>query len=528
MKRREVLAAMTLPPLLGISACDRTPHEIAGEFKGVSLERGHLLRSGKPLPAPVITRRTSAIIAGGGIAGLAAARALRMRGIEDFAVLELEDAAGGNSRSHTMQGINCPTGAHYLPVPNDSAHEVQDLLEELGLRKRVAGRWQYDEMSLVHTPQERLYFNGIWQDGLLPMADVSESTIAQYRHLASLVDNQMRSGAFAIPAARGSASGASVLRSLSTITFKTWLANNSLDDERLIWYLDYCCRDDYGAGIGVVSAWAGLHYFASRHGFSAPGEGSSPDATSGVLTWPEGNGWLSAKLASPLGSRVQTGCVITRIEETRKEVVVDLWNVKTERAERWIAPQCIVALPVFIASRIVVQPPKFLVDAAARTSMAAWLVANIAIDAPLDDRPGAPLSWDNVIYGVNSLGYVDAGHQRLDPRPLPTVLTWYKSLGNDLAARRELEAKPWTAWRDEIVRELGVPHPDIADKAARIDITRYGHGMAVPTPVASGLPFAPMEISTRRISFAHSDWSRYSVFEEAFTRGHIAGSRMQV
>jgi hypothetical protein len=27
-----------------------------------------------------------------------------------------------------------------------------------------------------------------------------------------------------------------------------------------------------------------------------------------------------------------------------------------------------------------------------------------------------------------------------------------------------------------------------------------------------------------RLSFAHADWSGYSIFEEAFTRGHVAGT----
>ena len=34
--------------------------------------------------------------------------------------------------------------------------------------------------------------------------------------------------------------------------------------EPLRWYADYCCRDDYGASSEQVSAWAGIHYFASR------------------------------------------------------------------------------------------------------------------------------------------------------------------------------------------------------------------------------------------------------------------------
>ncbi len=107
------------------------------------------------------------------LAGLAAARALRLGGVEDFTLLELEDQPGGNSRAGSLRGIACPLGAHYLPVPGDDAPEVQDLLEELGLRQRVAGRWQYggdDGRHLCHSPQERLFMDGQWQEGLLPLA----------------------------------------------------------------------------------------------------------------------------------------------------------------------------------------------------------------------------------------------------------------------------------------------------------------------------------------------------------------------
>jgi hypothetical protein len=32
--------------------------------------------------------------------------------------------------------------------------------------------------------------------------------------------------------------------------------------------------------------------------------------------------------------------------------------------------------------------------------MGPWLVANIHLDAPLQDRPGAAPAWDNVLYGT--------------------------------------------------------------------------------------------------------------------------------
>ncbi|MES2533981.1 MAG: NAD(P)-binding protein, partial [Pseudomonadota bacterium] len=166
MKRRAFLGAASA---LALAGCDAPPPAIAGGFTGIDVARGHALRDGAwRTSAPVAVRRTRVVIAGGGVAGLAAARALRLGGIDDFALMELEGVAGGNSRGGMVGGIACPLGAHYLPVPGDDAHEVQDLLEELGLRQRVAGRWEYDERNLCHSPQERLFFQGEWHDGLLP------------------------------------------------------------------------------------------------------------------------------------------------------------------------------------------------------------------------------------------------------------------------------------------------------------------------------------------------------------------------
>ncbi|RYX94056.1 MAG: hypothetical protein EOO28_15920 [Comamonadaceae bacterium] len=525
MKRRTLLAGSAGAAGLALAACS-AKHGMTGGFSGASPERGHLLRSAaRPAPGGATNtmrvKTTRVLIAGGGVAGLAAARALRLRGIDDFRLLELEDAAGGNSRGGDVGGIACPLGAHYLPTPGDDAHEVQDLLEELGLRRRVAGRWTYDERHLCHSPQERLFFNGEWHEGLLPVQGVGAATLGQYRRLARLVDEARRASQFAIPAFRAPASAAH--RALDTLTFDAWLAQQGLEDPHLRWYLDYCCRDDYGAGLKTVSAWAGIHYFASRHGFSAPG-GDAVEKDS-VLTWPEGNGWLARQLAAPLNDRLLAGRVVTRIAEGRNGVEVDAFDVKAQAAERWQADHCIVALPLFIAARVVDGAPGFLRDAAARTRYAPWAVANIHIREPLHDRPGAPPSWDNVIYGSAGLGYVDAMHQSLRPEPGPTVLTCYRALGDVPDGRAQLLDQPWTHWRDTLLAEFNAPHPDLAAKATRIEVARYGHAMSIPVPgVASAAK--PASLSAGRLQFAHSDWAGYSIFEEAFTLGHLAGSRI--
>ena len=558
MQRRHFLtAAASAATAVLSSGCDPAPRTLAGGFAGIDMARGHQLRdllAQGTLPAPAVVRRAQVVIAGGGVAGLAAARSLRLAGVDDFALLELEDTAGGNSRGGQVNGIACPLGAHYLPVPGDDAREVQDLLEELGLRQRVAGRWQYDERHLCHSPQERLFFQGDWQEGLLPVQGVGEATLAQYRRFAERVQALGKAARFTMPMLKSFDAKrplAPAHQALDAMTFAAWLDQEGLDDPHLRWYLDYCCRDDYGAGTARVSAWAGIHYFASRHGFHAPGEAAAEDRE-GVLTWPEGNGWLTQRLAAPLhdGGQLRTACSVLRITEGRHGVQVDAFNHATDSVERWQAQRCIVALPVFVAARVVQGPPVFLREAAQRLSWAPWLVANIHIDAPLADRPGAAPAWDNVLYGdanPGGLGYVDAGHQRLDPRAVlagPTVLSYYQALGDVPQAREQLATQPWTHWANATLAALSVPHPDLPRRATRVDITRYGHAMSIPTPGVLGflgqIGLKPISDkrkqlsngertawlptpTTARLAFAHSDWSGYSVFEEAFTRGHGAG-----
>ncbi len=530
MKRREFRASGAA---LSLAGCTNSAPVIEGGFIGVNHERGHLLRpSNRAWPQAATTRRTRVLIVGGGVAGLAAARALRLRGIDDFTLLELEDSAGGNSRGAEVNGIACPLGAHYLPVPGDSAREVQDLLEELGLRQRVAGRWVYDERHLCHSPQERLFINDQWQDGLLPLQGVDRQTLADYRRFASLVQSLSGAGNFPLPVSNRPL--AQAVRALDAITFEAWLNQHQLGSAPLRWYLDYCCRDDYGAGLASVSAWAGIHYFASRHGFQAPGEPPPAERDAGVLTWPEGNSWLTRRLAAPLGERLQTGRVALRVAAGKHGVEVDAFNTSTQAVERWQADQCILALPLFVAARVVENPPPALPRAAGALRYAPWLVANLRIRAALHDRPGPAPSWDNVIYSQGNelrfpgLGYVDAMHQSLQSVPGATVLTYYRAFGIDPARRQLLYDQPWTHWRDAVLAELSVPHPDLPGKVTRFDVLRYGHAMCVPLPGIRGSAALqalqrPLPPPWQRLQFAHADLSGYSVFEEAFTHGHSRG-----
>lgn len=495
-----------------LAACREALRQVTGGWVADASVRGHRWRDRRELPAAAVQRHCDVLVIGGGVAGLAALRAAVRNGHAEAQLLEIEPDAGGNSRGHAIAGIGCPLGAHYLPLPGPEAREVGEWLYEIGLLRHEAGRTVADERHLCHAPQERLWVDGAWVDGLLPPADPGSPTMAQYRAFAAAVAQQH---GHTLPAHRAPASARGAQAALDAMTFSAWLDRRGLVDERLRWYLDYCCRDDYGAGLHEVSAWAGVHYYASRHGFHAPGEA---ERDGGVFTWPEGNAWLVEHLVRPLRERVHTGCAALRVTAGRHGVQVLAWNEAASRAEAWTAQTVVLAVPLFVAARVVQNPPTALAEAAAATAYAPWLVANLHLDGPLVDRAGAPPSWDNVVYGSTGLGYVDAMHQSLRPHAGPTVLTVYHALPR--SEREALLSDDWRAWLQRVTAPLLPVHPDLPLRLRHAALARWGHAMAIPVPGLSSQPARQALRAERgRLRYAHADLAGYSVFEEAFIAG---------
>ena len=169
------------------------------------------------------------------------------------------------------------------------------------------------------------------------------------------------------------------------------------------------------------------------------------------------------------------------------------------------------------------------VDASRRQVHAPWLVANVHIDAPLDDRPGAAPAWDSVLYASPGLGYVDAMHQSLQAVPGPTILSVYWALGGaDAAAlashRAALLAEDWRAWSGRVLADLARAHPDLPGKVRRVELMRYGHAMAIPRPGLRGsAALRALAQPAARVHFGHADLAAYSIFEEALYHGMRAG-----
>ena len=477
------------------------------------------MRDGQ-LPPPAQTTDAGIVIIGGGISGLSAARQLWRRGFKDFTLLELESRPGGNAISGRNDVSAYPWAAHYVPIAGPDTVKVTKLFEELGVIRShdAAGRPIYHEEYLCADPMERLFIHGRWQEGLVPQVGLSvaeqHTQDAFFAEMHRLKDARGKDGrrAFTIPL--DTSSKDEEFRRLDKITMADYLREKGwFDAAPLRWYVDYCCRDDYGAGIEKVSAWAGVHYFAARNAIAANAPGDA------VVTWPEGNGWFVQQLQAPIASQIQSSCAVWNIELESERVLVDYYDAVRKQSCRLRARGVVWAGPQFVAQRVIrpLREQRANLDAV----YSPWMVANLTLDT-LPAGRGMDTAWDNVIYGSRSLGYVVATHQNLRPVPRRTVLTYYQPLDEDepAIARQKALTRSYPEWCEMILSDLTKAHPDIADRVTNLDVWLWGHAMARPVPgFIWGTARAGMQQPCGSIAFAHSDLSGLSIFEEAYTHG---------
>jgi glycine/D-amino acid oxidase-like deaminating enzyme len=479
--------------LLGLTR--KSGRVILGGFVNESHAIGHRLRDGGPFPTPRDERKVAVAIVGGGIAGLSAAWRLQKRGLSDFVLLEMEPEVGGNARSGANEVSAYPWAAHYVPVPGRQATLVRELFAELGVLS-PDGTWQ--ERALCQAPEERLFLYGRWQDGLDPRTGPTARDRDQRARFDDCMTAFHASGEFTIPMALG----ARLDSPLDRLSMADWLVQHGFDSPWLRWSIDYACRDDYGALAAATSAWAGIHYFASREREDL-----------GPLTWPDGNGWITKRLLERVGAFVRTDSVVYRIVRTGTR-----WRVVTPTTA-WSADAVIFAAPSFLASRLVDGGP-----ATPDFEYSPWLTANLTLDRWPAER-SIPPAWDNVIFDSPGLGYVVATHQSVRTFIPQTVWTYYWSLarGTPLENRRWLLAQDWDTLKERVLVDLSRAHPDIRDVVTRVDICRLGHAMIRPTPGFLGSGARRLfRAGASGLFYAHSDLSGLSLFEEAQFRGVTA------
>ncbi|MGL4667411.1 MAG: NAD(P)-binding protein [Saezia sp.] len=538
MTRRELIANMLGVGMLGglswygYQRLRLIPPEVNIYRPG--LEFGHMMREHQNLPEPVATWHCNVLIAGSGASALAAAWKLKREGMHDFVMLEGPEPDGNNAGIVNKE-LRYPTAAHYFALPSQESSHIREMLSDIGvlIGDPYAQAPEYDEMVLVHALEERLLRGDVWQEGLLPQEDAdSRRFFQQVREFSQAIGGDGKP-VFTIPIAL--ASHDAQWLELDKVTFSNWLEQEGYTSASLLWYLNYCCRDDYGQGIQHVSAWAGLHYFAARTGEAkSAGHGA-------VLTWPDGLASFNRKLREFIGferhdSRqpadrqnlqtpaVMAGSVLKMTEyDDRVELLVGVTGQGKElfQTVKVIANQVICAMPLYMATYVVDDIKGYGFDPKEHMpTYGPWMISNFVFDTYPQEKEGAPLAWDNVVLEGAGLGYVVSTHQLIRAaKPERTAFTAYYAL--DEEDPKVVRQWMMSASQDELVAkavsDLQEAYPkDLWRYLRQIDITLRGHAMASPTPgYRSNAGLKALQEHHGRILFAHSDLSGYSVVEEA-------------
>jgi putative NAD(P)-binding protein len=522
LNRRDFIKGSLL--FFGFSGCaslrNSTP---SGSLSGgPDYQAGHLLKEKAKFPQPAETRRIRTAVLGSGVAGLSAAWQLNRSGWEGVELFELQDKPGGNSRYAEYAPSLAPWAAHYLPIPTKESHAVRELLKEMGLMSvGRRGQDRYDERHLCHPQQERLWYRGRWHNSLVPEAELSPVELSQWQDFKTEIEHwQSYLGsdgkkAFAIPAAASSTDPE--LMRLDQVSFAEYAVKRGWTSSFVHWLLEYATRDDYGGGLGQVSAWAGLHYFAARDG------GGFRD-TDAVFVWPEGNGRLVRYLRDSFPYPIHSEHLITKVKPGQT-VQIDALEVSTKKMVRFEADNCLYCLPAFQRSYHLDNESKFT------GHYAPWVTANLVLErSPSERSVFSEPAWDNVIHDSPSLGYVVATHQsKAMSNAGSNVWTWYRSFPNEdpSEVRKQLLESKWEWWKEQILQDLGTVHSNIEQVTTQIDVALFGHAMIAPTVgTIWGNELKRIRRPLENVWFAHADLSGISIFEEAQYRGVLAAQQL--
>ena len=493
----------------------------------VSPAQGHLLR--RPVdPSEFATARETtvdALVVGGGVSGLAACWKLRQAGVQRVLLVEIADQLGGDAAAGQAQGLVFPLGAHYINVPPAEADCVHEVLSDLEIITGydAAGRPIIHPDHLLRWPAERLWEDDSWSEGLDPFGAAGTGELEQ---LHAFEDDMLRWTLYrgqdsrrgvAMPLAYSTADAR--VRDLDAMTMAEYANQQGWNSARLSWLIDQACKDDYGGTAADISAWAAIHYFACRFYDRRVKEQYPTD----TLTWPDGNQFLVQGMARDLNKDecwLSTAVVgLLPGATTTQALCID---AATGESLRVHAHSVVYAGKLHAAPYVVPDMPRQQRRAIEQLDYVPWLVAAVKLSSQLGD---SGLSWDNVLMGSPSVGYVSARHQTSPAaRPEGEVLVYYLPLIEDLTSTREqLLGDDPQPWANRVLADLTRVHPHLPNLVEGIDICRWGHGMVRPAP---GVIWGPGAEQRRqpfgRVAFASCDAGGLPLFEEALFAGIAA------
>jgi monoamine oxidase len=429
---------------------------------GEHFEICHQVRDGRIFKTPASSTRHDIVILGGGMSGLTAAYLLRD---QDFVLLEKETHWDGNAHTQEYQGQEFATGAAFTGR-GDSASQ---LAEQIGLQPLPIDSPDGTIVNGIFVPDT-------WRSGLDHLAYPAEVVRGFKKFRQEMMRVPLNTKA----------------RELDAMALAQFLYG--YPPELATWW-DGFGRSNWGGAAAETSALIGIMTLQEM-----AREGASDDR----VTFAGGLGAITQRLAAML---VQSHSDHMYLDTTAVAVAPERGHVLVTYVHQGSvqvleAKAVIVALPKFIAKRIVVGLPAAQSSAMAKIPYAPYAVVNLIFDRPVFNRgydtwcPGNAFTDFIVADWVirNQPGY----------RQRNNILTCYTPLAQSKRAElltedscRKLAAR--------VLRDFQKLFPKSDANPIEVHLYRRGHPMMVSAPgiYTQVLPVARRPMG--RIFFANTD-----------------------
>lgn len=501
MQRRSFIKLSSLAVLPLITGCHfgtRKEKEFEFDIALISDHKtGHLIRSAYQFPKEMMPAKKW-LIAGAGIAGMAAASKLKD---EDMAVFELSEQLGGSSAALQWQQNFFAQGAHYdLAYPENYGTEVLSFLKELGLiyHDKTARHWNFtDKQYLISPHRESLCFaNKKYRDDVLPEGPLQRD----FLKLVSQYSGQMPLPTRLID---------TKLYELNEIDFLSYLRKYFNLTPDFVQAIDYHMRDDYGANANRVSALAGIHYYMCRPYYSENVPLFSP---------PEGNYYFIKKMAEQIDpAKIHTSHIVANIKRENDHFLTEVIDIKNKTVKIYPAEHIIYAGHKHALKHI--YPEGF--EQFKTTQYAPWLVINFILKENTLDKA----FWQNEFVDEDArfLGFIDS-HAQHQQENAPRVLTAYYCFDPEHRAQlleMDRYAKPLIQSTLEAMKLRF--EKDISHLVEKASIKLMGHAMPIPAPNY----LLKESTSDHNIAYAGVDCFRLPLMFEAMDSGLKAVDRLK-
>jgi hypothetical protein len=467
---------------------------------------GHDLRDGK-LPAltgGLLEAASDVVVVGGGISGLTAAYELAKAG-RRVTLVEQAEEIGGNAKSAKWGSIDYSIGAAYFTRP-DEGDPLETLYREIGVLDRA-----------VQVPKGEALWSGKLVEGFWGGATQSGAAVDSTKSVADTLRRVYDDRYPDIPWTKQTAGWSkSQFERMDRLPFSTYLEQLEAPTH-VRQFCEYYCWSSFGGSATEISSYAALNFITAEFG--------------DILALPGGNAGVARALADALrakGASLVTHHFVGAVKQGDDGVEVVALDGDVVR--RFPARSCVVALPRFIAGRIVEGFGDDRRALVAQMKWRAYVVANVL----LSKRPG--VEWYDA-YRVEELDPRDIGWTDLivadfvaSQKSDHCVLTAYRALPYDGGRTELLTHDDFPRHREKVRRDLlpwlgalGLTEDDIVD----INLARWGHPLVLAQPgqLASGRLEA-LSKPLGRVAFAHQDRFGVPAIETAIQAGMAAAAEV--